>query len=98
MSLDLNHRLIEVIKEDLGKNASIEQVVAYLYKGLSLNDRCVRTHLVGREFFKRVGQNTARCVEEDLGIEFGVSGRMVRYIRSIYAQGKAQQKRGRKKV
>lgn len=96
---NLRTEIIRIAKTKLGDDATVEQVVEFLYAGGGLNDRTLRFHVIGAEFFRlmRETDRTAHDIEQELAARFDVSRQMVEYIRSEFARGGRMKKATPKK-
>lgn len=97
MTPNLRAEIIRIAKTKLGESATVEQVVEFLYAGGAINNRSLRFHVIGSEFFRmmRDTDRTASDIEQELAARYDVSHNFVKYIRSNFARGGAFAKTGK---
>ncbi len=89
MTPNLRLEIIRIAKTKLGEGATVEQVVEFLYAGGAINNRSLRFHVIGAEFFRlmRDTDRTASDIEQELAARYDVSQDFVKYIRGNFARG-----------
>lgn len=92
---DLRVDIATIIRESLGENPAIEKVVDLLYRGGSLTDKTLRSHVVREQFHKLMlkdRERSARDIEEELSVRYDVGVTTVRYYRNSYLRQGARKK------
>lgn len=95
----LKEDIIAIAKAKLGEQPSIEQLVDFLYAGGAINNRSLRFHVIGAEFFRlmRDTDRTARDIEIELSARYNVSQTFIKWVRLNFARGGSVPKKGPQK-
>lgn len=84
MSKELEAALVEMIHHKLGKDPSVEKVVAYLFKGGAISAKRSRQHLIRAEFFRQFLSGAWRYAadaDESVAEKYKVTAGYVRRLR-----------------
>jgi len=91
--------LIRLVKEQLGEQPSVEQVITHLESVGVVKDGSATVYVVGSEFFRIMALpkvRTARDIELELSALYDLHEQHVKKVRLKFHELRASTKRGRK--